>query len=230
MLKIVKAGGITLGTGVLVGLGVVGWMRIYPPETSVASTPGGTMVLDASATPPPNSSSSEAAGDSLRVSSPIEVAANPVTAQALPGLAPRASRASEPSAHPAARPAAQSVPGPAMFKQYEQYSTSATTMIGDIEAGTGAQAVQGSTLVVKYRGWLSDGTLFDSSYQANKPFSFVLGDHHVIAGWDEGLYGMKVGGTRRLIVPASKGYGAQATGGIPANSMLIFDVELMEVK
>ena len=99
---------------------------------------------------------------------------------------------------------------------------------GDVTPGTGAAAADGESLTVQYTGWLSDGTVFDSSRSAGRqPFTFTLGQGSVIKGWDEGLVGMKVGGKRRLVIPPSLGYGAQATGCIPANATLVFDVELL---
>lgn len=96
--------------------------------------------------------------------------------------------------------------------------------------GTGAEAVAGKTVSVNYTGTLTDGTKFDSSYDRNQPFSFVLGAGEVIKGWDQGVAGMKVGGKRKLVIPPSLGYGAQANGKIPANSTLVFEVELLDVK
>ena len=99
---------------------------------------------------------------------------------------------------------------------------------GDVTVGTGAAVVSGESLNVQYTGWLPDGTVFDSSRSARRqPFTFTVGAGSVIKGWDEGLIGMKVGGKRRLVIPPSLGYGAQATGCIPANSTLQFDVEVL---
>lgn len=101
---------------------------------------------------------------------------------------------------------------------------------GDITPGTGAAAASGESLTVQYTGWLSDGTVFDSSRSAGRqPFTFTIGAGNVIKGWDEGLIGLRVGGKRRLVIPPSLGYGAQATGCIPANATLTFDVELVSI-
>ena len=101
----------------------------------------------------------------------------------------------------------------------------------DDQVGTGAVATPGKTAVVHYTGWLLDGTKFDSSRDRNQPFSFALGAGQVIKGWDEGVAGMKVGGKRTLIVPASLGYGARGAGGvIPPNATLKFEVELLDVR
>jgi FKBP-type peptidyl-prolyl cis-trans isomerase len=100
----------------------------------------------------------------------------------------------------------------------------------DETVGTGAQAVAGKKVTVNYSGTLTNGTKFDSSYDRNQPFSFTLGAGEVIKGWDQGVAGMKVGGKRKLVIPASLGYGAQANGSIPANSTLVFEVELLGVE
>ncbi len=101
----------------------------------------------------------------------------------------------------------------------------------DLVVGTGTVAEAGKTVVVHYTGWLEDGTKFDSSVDRNKPFEFQLGAGRVIKGWDEGVAGMKEGGKRKLIIPPEIGYGERGAGGrIPPNAVLIFEVELLEVK
>ncbi len=100
----------------------------------------------------------------------------------------------------------------------------------DIAIGDGAAAVKGQTVSVHYTGWLTDGEKFDSSKDRNDPFQFPLGAGRVIRGWDEGVQGMKVGGTRRLTIPPQLGYGAQGAGGvIPPNATLVFEVELLAI-
>jgi FKBP-type peptidyl-prolyl cis-trans isomerase FkpA len=106
----------------------------------------------------------------------------------------------------------------------------------DTMAGTGKDAVAGATAVVNYTGWLYEpnaplrhGAQFDSSV-GRAPFSFQLGAGQVIKGWDDGVQGMKVGGKRTLIIPASMGYGDGGAGPIPPNATLIFDVELLDVR
>lgn len=103
-------------------------------------------------------------------------------------------------------------------------------MSTDTVVGTGAEAVNGKKITVNYTGTLDDGTKFDSSIDRNQPFDFTLGAGQVIKGWDQGVLGMKVGGKRTLVIPASLGYGATATGSIPANSTLHFDIELLNVQ
>lgn len=102
--------------------------------------------------------------------------------------------------------------------------------VEDLKPGTGTEAQKGKKITVNYLGTLVDGTKFDSSYDRDQPFSFVLGSGQVIAGWDQGLIGMKVGGKRKLIIPPNLGYGNQAVGNIPPNSTLIFEVELLSVE
>jgi FKBP-type peptidyl-prolyl cis-trans isomerase FkpA len=101
----------------------------------------------------------------------------------------------------------------------------------DITEGQGAQATADRTVSVHYTGWLPNGEKFDSSRDRNQPFSFTLGAGQVIAGWDEGVAGMKVGGRRKLVIPAELGYGtAGAPPDIPPGATLVFDVELLEVR
>jgi FKBP-type peptidyl-prolyl cis-trans isomerase FkpA len=107
----------------------------------------------------------------------------------------------------------------------------------DLRLGTGAEATKGHEVTVHYTGWIYDkrkpdlhGDKFDSSVDRGQPFSFALGNGHVIRGWDEGVAGMKVGGKRELLIPAEYGYGADGAGPIPPNASLVFEVELLEVK
>jgi peptidylprolyl isomerase len=100
----------------------------------------------------------------------------------------------------------------------------------DIVVGDGATPEVGQTVVVHYSGWLEDGTLFDSSVQRGEPFPFPLGQGAVIAGWDEGVATMQVGGKRQLRIPSELAYGETGGGPIPPGATLIFDVELLEVQ
>lgn len=111
-------------------------------------------------------------------------------------------------------------------------TTGSGLQIIDQVVGNGPQPKAGQTVIVNYTGYLADGTKFDSSYDRNQPFEFVLGAGQVIRGWDEGLSTMKVGGKRRLVIPPELAYGAQGAGGgvIPPNAQLTFDVELVGVR
>ncbi len=123
---------------------------------------------------------------------------------------------------------------PTDFENYEQYENAESTMIQDSVVGTGPEAASGDTAAVVYKGWLTDGTLFDQSSVDDQnqitPIAFTLGSGQVIAGWEQGIFGMKVGGKRRLVIPSEFGYGPNGQGSIPASSMLIFDVELVNVE
>lgn len=102
--------------------------------------------------------------------------------------------------------------------------------IEDIEVGEGPEVKKGDTVVMHYTGTLADGKKFDSSVDRNEPFETKIGVGEVIQGWDLGIVGMKVGGKRKLTIPPSLGYGETGSGSIPPNSILIFDLELLEIK
>ncbi len=117
-----------------------------------------------------------------------------------------------------------------MTPEGKAVTTSSGLQYIDQKVGTGSIAQAGQTVTVHYTGWLENGTKFDSSVDRGQPFSFPLGAGRVIKGWDEGVQGMKVGGKRKLTIPANLGYGARGAGGvIPPNATLIFDVELLGV-
>jgi FKBP-type peptidyl-prolyl cis-trans isomerase len=108
--------------------------------------------------------------------------------------------------------------------------TSSGLQYWDIKVGTGRTADRGNTVKVHYTGWLTNGKKFDSSV-GGPPFSFRIGAHQVIAGWEEGVTGMKVGGKRQLRIPPDLAYGKEGYPGvIPANATLVFDIELLRVE
>jgi FKBP-type peptidyl-prolyl cis-trans isomerase FkpA len=118
----------------------------------------------------------------------------------------------------------------------ENKMTEFTTI--DSQLGEGREAEKGLTITVHYSGWIYDeneddkkGNKFDSSKDRNEPFTFVLGVGQVIKGWDDGFAGMKIGGTRTIIIPSEMGYGSRGAGSvIPPNADLIFDVELLGIQ
>ena len=126
------------------------------------------------------------------------------------------------------------LPQPVDFEQYEQFANLDTAQYQDVVEGDGKVAENGDTLAVLYKGWLTDGRLFDHSRTNEQnqlePFIFKLGSGQVIQGWEQALPGMKEGGKRRLVIPSIVGYGEAGQDPIPPNSMLIFDIELVQVQ
>lgn len=102
--------------------------------------------------------------------------------------------------------------------------------IKNLVVGTGAEVAPGRTLQVRYRGWLPNGTEFENNLAPKPTFALVLGQRRVIAGWEQGIPGMKVGGKRLLVIPPSLGYGSAPNGPIPANSVLVFEVEIVSMQ
>jgi len=111
------------------------------------------------------------------------------------------------------------------------FTTDSGLVIEDLVIGDGEEAIAGHQVTVHYTGWLTDGQKFDSSKDRDDPFIFPLGGGRVIRGWDEGVQGMKIGGTRKLTIPPALGYGARGAGGvIPPNATLVFEVELLALE
>jgi peptidylprolyl isomerase len=122
-----------------------------------------------------------------------------------------------------------------MAQAAKTMTTASGLQITDGKVGTGATPKPGQTCVMHYTGWLYEngakGKKFDSSVDRGEPFEFPIGQKRVIAGWDEGVATMKVGGKRTLVIPPALGYGSRGAGGvIPPNATLIFEVELLDVK
>ena len=133
---------------------------------------------------------------------------------------------------PAAAEAPAATPSQASGAQPAGRTTASGLQIQDLKEGTGAMAEKGRHVVVHYTGWLTNGTKFSSSLDSGRPYPFTLGAGEVIAGWDEGIVGMRIGGKRRLTIPPQLAYGSQGTPGgpIPANATLVFEVELIDAK
>ena len=112
----------------------------------------------------------------------------------------------------------------------DSYTDVKDLKIETVTTGDGETAVVGNTVSVHYSGFLTNGTKFDSSFDRNEPFEFTLGQGSVIQGWEQGVLGMKVGETRKLIIPSTLAYGERGIGPIPANATLIFVVQLLEVR
>lgn len=105
-----------------------------------------------------------------------------------------------------------------------------TVVATDVRFGVGDGVQKGDTVVVHYVGTLQDGYEFDNSNKRGEPYTFTVGDGRVIKGWEEGIIGMKVGGTRILVVPPALGYGSEGFGPVPPNAPLVFSMELLEIK
>ena len=123
---------------------------------------------------------------------------------------------------------------PPRYSEHDMITTPSGLQYDDTTVGSGATAKAGQRVSVHYTGWLwkdgAKGAKFDSSKDRGQPFSFPLGAGHVIGGWDEGVQGMQVGGSRTLIIPPELGYGARGAGGvIPPNATLCFEVDLLGV-
>lgn len=120
---------------------------------------------------------------------------------------------------------------PATVEEEDYVTTESGLKYTDFVVGDGASPEAGQSVTVHYTGWLEDGTKFDSSLDRGQPFTFQIGMGQVIAGWDEGVSTMKVGGKRQLVIPPDLGYGEQGAGNIiPANATLVFEVELLGVQ
>jgi FKBP-type peptidyl-prolyl cis-trans isomerase len=126
------------------------------------------------------------------------------------------------------QPQATSGPTKQELQEYEQHKDAQQLLYGEIKVGTGAQAVGNKKAAVAYTGYLTSGQVFDKT--TDKAFVLTIGAHEVIPGFEQGIAGMKVGGKRRLVIPPALGYGEQEHNGIPASSVLIFDVELLAVE
>lgn len=193
------------------------------PATASATTTEAAKPADTTAATAEAAKPADTAAPTAEAAKPAEAAAQPAAdaASATAQTSPTAA-ATEAAAAPAAG------------------SSNITSLQStDVKAGTGAEAVAGKAVSVHYTGWLYDekaadkhGAQFDSSHDRDEPFEFTLGGGQVIQGWDQGVVGMKVGGQRTLIIPASLAYGEMGAGGglIPPNASLVFDVELLDVK
>lgn len=119
---------------------------------------------------------------------------------------------------------------PSKFSMYDKYKSQESALFADLTKGSGKEAGANSKVSVNYRGWLTNGQLFDQNTDSAKPFTFTIGAHNVIPGWEQTIYGMKVGGERLLIIPPAAGYGAAGQGPIPGNAVLVFYVKLLAVE
>lgn len=144
---------------------------------------------------------------------------------------PSQNQTSQPTESSTPQQGQQSLLDTSTYGQYDKYKDAPTALFADLRKGDGDTVVVGKKVAVLYKGWLTNGTLFDSNTDTSKPFIFEQGKHSVIAGWEQTIDGMKVGGVRFLVIPPAVGYGANGVPPtIPGNSVLIFQVELIAIQ
>jgi FKBP-type peptidyl-prolyl cis-trans isomerase FkpA len=211
VLKIIKFSGLTVSAGLVVGVGIVGWIKIHPGNAPVRSS--GVS----------QNSSISASGSGLSV---ISNNGDSMQGVSLGGQ----SSSSTPGAASSAGSSGGSsqLPSPDQFSVYDQYSTATTALYIDTQPGTGATVTSGSVVTMEYSLWLTTGQEIGGT-AAGKPYTFTEGANVVIPGVEEAMYGMKAGGQRRLIVPPAAAYGSTGKSPVPPNAVLIFDVTLVSV-
>ena len=237
-----KVIGIVVGCVVLAGVAGGGvYAKTRGSQNKVAATEVTGQVAGAATSPTPltpgdNSSSSislnqtfdtpEAGGLSVTSNSSANSATQAAGTQQQAGNTPSSTSGSS---------SGQNNPfDPTTFAQYDKYLKEQKALFGEAQAGTGTALTANHKAAVLYRGWLTNGKMFDESRTGSdgkmQPFIFTLGAHQVIPGWEQALEGMKVGAVRLVVVPPSAGYGATAQNGIPGNSVLVFQVQLVDVQ
>ena len=198
--------------------------RIPKPEPTPEEVP-----VPPTENPPTTPPATQPAQPATPTTPPATTPAQPATPPAQPAAPTTPPAPTEPPATPAAPPAAPATP--AKPEGNKTVTTESGLQYEDLTVGDGPSPTKGQAVTVHYTGTLTDGTKFDSSRDRNQPFTFTIGVGQVIKGWDEGVLSMKVGGRRKLTIPANLGYGANGAGGvIPPNATLVFDVELISVK
>lgn len=236
--KYVVVAGVTLGVLVLFGGGFGLWQHSHAKKanSSLSLLQGDDYTLPAS-----SQSSGAGSGNGPLASSNARSGLNVATGSAASQLGQitpsQNTNGGATGAGAGAGSGSSSSPSPVdptTFAQYDKYKESQSGLFGDMQVGTGAELTAGKKAAVYYKGWLTNGQLFDQSRAGSdgkiQPFAFTLGEHQVIIGWEQALAGMKVGGTRLVIVPPAVGYGASGQGSIPGNAVLVFQVELAAVQ
>lgn len=169
-----------------------------------------------------SSLSPSAAGASLNVSNASATSLGQLNAALQTG----ASGSPQASSSGQAASSSSSPIDPSTFSQYDKYKNNSTALFGEVRVGSGASLGVNQKATIAYKGWLTNGTMFDQS----SSFGFTLGAHQVIPGMEEGVSGMKVGGTRLIIIPPDLGYGAQGQGSIPGDAVMVFEVQLLDAR
>ncbi len=177
---------------------------------------------------------SSASGQTLGVSSQSSSAKNLGQISQTGGITNSTLGGSTPTQQKSSSSSSSQTIDPSTFSQYDKYKNENQALFGDLAPGNGATLANGQTAQVLYKGWLTNGQMFDQSRTGAdgklQTFGFKVGAGQVIKGWDQGLIGMKVGGTRLLVIPPSVGYGASGQGPIPGDAVLVFLVQLVDAK
>ncbi len=216
----------------LIGLAGVAWAVVPSQNTQLVeqkvSNVQGTSTGGLLETSDPNSIPLNRPRQSNLSSGGLSVT-NGSSANNLGQLTPDSSNSNKSSSKPQSNPF-----DPTTFGQYDKYKEETSALFGEVQVGTGDELTAGKKAAVYYKGWLTDGQLFDTTRPDKdgklQPFVFEMGANQVIPGWEQGLAGMKVGGTRLVIVPPAVGYGPSGQGPIPGNAVLIFQVQLAAVE
>ncbi|MBC7581623.1 FKBP-type peptidyl-prolyl cis-trans isomerase [Aeromicrobium sp.] len=211
-----------IGFWVALLIGVVVWFFVLRSDSSDNRQTGSGQHIEAT-------DSQSNTNQPITLSSPVagggpQLSANPNTGSSLSGTGPTTSNSSD----------IAKLLDPTAFAQYDKYKTAQSSSFIDLQVGSGAAVTGNSQVAVVYKGWLTNGTKFDESKAGAdgklQAFAFTEGQHQVISGWEAGLEGAKEGGVRLLIIPPALGYGAAGQGPIPGNSVLIFQVQIVQVK
>lgn len=226
----------------LIAVAGVGWRitaanhrrQLHKNPTNLTDVQGVSVDQPLRPTTDPNSISLNRAQSTAEKSPGLRVAPSP-TSNNLGQLAPDPKGTSEgANSSSGSSSATPKAPDPSTFIQYDSYKNEKNALFGEIQVGTGDELTAGKKAAVYYKGWLTDGRLFDMTRPDKdgkpQPFVFTMGEHRVIAGWEQALSGMKVGGTRLLIVPPAVGYGVTGQDPIPGNAVLVFQVQLLAVQ
>lgn len=206
--------------GLVLGGGIVLWKAQHMPPPQISFDKGGSVVLNTAPTPE-------------ITPEPGALLVRPNSGSGGGNVQGMSLEGAQPTTAPSAREVSSQeplLPTKEEFAKYESMKGEQSAYYSDLRIGKGPEVKVGSLAAVIYRGWLTDGTIFDDTFDKRTAFEFKEGDHRVIAGWEQTIIGMKQGGKRRLIIPPALGYGAAGNGPVPPNAMLIFDVELVSVK
>lgn len=209
MRSVVRFSAITIMAGVVIGLGIVGWLQTHPSAQPTD--------------PPAAGSALSSNGSVLSVTSgdSNQLQGEPLTGQSIAGSSSNSQQSSSSTSS-----SSNQLPSPSQFGVYDQYKGNSTALYIDVIPGTGASVAKGSSVTIQFQLYLTTGQEVSAS-TPGKPFTFTEGAGTVIPGIEEAVFGMKTGGQRRLIIPPSTGFGSAGKSPIPPNAMIIMDVTLI---